>query len=131
MAQSTPSTATASMWDRSTRALLGGLAVASAGFFHISVVQTPGLDPPPESAALFLVATAGAVVSFLLLAYDLRSAGYALSVLNGLYVLVVLAVVVSGTYGPAGSETNPLGPVAWVVLAVAVVVSAGLAWRGR
>jgi hypothetical protein len=118
-------------WTRLTRALVGGLTVASAGFFLITVLQPEGLDPPPETAALFLVATAAAATSYLLLALELSALGYAASVLTGLYVLVTVAVVVAGTYGPPGPETNPVGPVAWLLLSVAVVGSAARAWRGQ
>ena len=49
--------------------------------------------------------------------------------LTGGLVFVVLAVVVTGTYGAAGPRTNPVGPIWYLLLAAGVVVSAGVAWR--
>lgn len=119
----------ASTWDGLARAFLVGLAIANAGFFHIAVVATPGLDPPPETAAVFLVATAAAATSYVLLARGLLELGYLAAILSGAYVLVSAVLVVAGIYGPPGPETNPLGPIAWVLLALAVVASAWLARR--
>lgn len=118
-------------WDPLTRALLGGLGFASAGFFLIAVVQTPGLDPPPETAALFLVSMTAAAISYLLLGHGLLGSGYIAAMLTGGYVLLSVGVVVSGAYGPAGPETNPIGPIAWILLSVAVIVSAVFAFRER
>ncbi|ELZ91245.1 hypothetical protein C440_13064 [Haloferax mucosum ATCC BAA-1512] len=129
-ATATPQTETESGWHHLTRAFVGGLAAASAMFFHIAVVQTPGLDPPPETAALFLVAATAGVVSYLLLSSD-DTLGYALAALTGLFVVIVVGLVVLGLFGTAGTETNPVGPVAYVLLAVAVVVTSGLSWRAR
>jgi hypothetical protein len=47
----------------------------------------------------------------------------------GTIVPAVVALLVTGTYGPAGPRTNPVGPVSHVGLAVAVLLTAGLAWR--
>lgn len=105
-------------WHHVTLALLGGLVVASFMFFLIVVVQTPGLDPPPESAALFIAVTAAGVVSHQLLrATD--TIGYPAAMLTGGFVFVILALVATGTYGPIGTRTNPIGPVSYVALAVA------------
>ncbi len=117
-----------SRWHGAVVALTGGLVAASFMFFLIAVVQTPGLDPPPESAALFLLATTAGVISDRLLRRGV-TAGYPAAMLTGVLVLVVVAVILVGTYGPAGPRTNPIGPISYVALAVAVVVMAGLAWR--
>jgi peptidoglycan/LPS O-acetylase OafA/YrhL len=112
------------------RALLGGFVVASALFFLVAVVRMPGLDPPSQSVALFIVATTAGVVSYLLVVQGRRS-GYLAAVLTGLYALVAVGLVAGGVYGPVGGQTNPAGPLAYVMPAAAVVVTAGLAWRDR
>jgi peptidoglycan/LPS O-acetylase OafA/YrhL len=117
-------------WHQYLRAFLGGLVVASAMFFVVAAVQTPELDPPPETVAVFVVAATAGTVSYLLLDHR-PTAGYATAALTGGYVLLEVALVVAGVYGPAGPETNPLGPIIYVVLAVAVVLTAALSWRGR
>jgi O-antigen/teichoic acid export membrane protein len=115
-------------WHGIALALTGGLVAASFMFFLIAAIQTPGLDPPPESAALFLVATTAGVISYGLLRGD-DTAGYPAAMLTGTIVLAVVALVVAGTYGPAGPRTNPVGPISYVGLAVAVILTAGAAWR--
>lgn len=115
-------------WHVVALALTGGLVAASFTFFLIAALGTPGLDPPPESAVLFLVATTAGVISYQLLRSG-GTAGYPAAMLTGGFVLVAVALIVVGTYGPAGSRTNPVGPVSYVVLAVAVIVTAGAAWR--
>lgn len=117
-----------SEWHRRTLALSGGVLAASAMFYGIAAVQTPGLDPPPESTALFLGATVAGVVSTVLLQQE-STAGYPAAILTAVIVVAVVAVIVVGTYGPPGPRTNPIGPVSYVGLAVAVGVSAGVAWR--
>lgn len=117
-------------WHHLTTALVGGLVVASAMFFLIVVAQTPGLEPPPQSAALFVVTTTAGVVSYLLLARQHRAA-YPMALFAGLSVVLTLALVGGGTYGPVGTATNPIGPISYVVLGLAVVVTAGLAWRAQ
>lgn len=119
-----------SPWGRLTKVFLGGLIVASAGFFLIAVVQTPGLDPPPQTAALFLVSLTAAVVSYLLLETGFQSLGFAATILTGVFVVGSVVLVVLGIYGPAGPETNPIGPVAWVLISLAATASAVVAWRG-
>lgn len=120
----------ASEWHHVTLALLGGLAVASVLFAHIAVVQTPGLDPPPETAALFIVAGTASAIGYLLVKQD-SALGYPVGMLAGLVIVVEVAVVVTGSYGTAGPETNPVGPAVYVALAVAVVVTSAVAWRRR
>lgn len=117
-----------SRWYRVTLALLGGLVAASLLFFLITVVQTPGLDPPPESAALFVVGTTAGVISYQLLRWE-DPLGYPAAILTGGFVFVTLGLVATGTYGPIGPRTNPIGPVSYAALAVAVIVSASVAWR--
>lgn len=114
-------------WHRITLALLGGVVTASFMFFLITAVQTPGLDPPPESAALFIVVTTAGVISYHLLREG-DSSGYPIAMLTGGFVFVILALVASGTYGPIGTRTNPIGPISYAALAVAVILTAGLAW---
>lgn len=41
-------------WERVTQPFLGGLAVASAGLYAIAAARPPGLDPPPQTAALLI-----------------------------------------------------------------------------
>jgi peptidoglycan/LPS O-acetylase OafA/YrhL len=119
-----------SRWHGVAFALTGGLVAASFMFFLIAVVRTPGLDPPPESAALFLVVATAGVISDRLLRRG-ATAGYPAAMLTGLLVVVAVAVIVVGTYGPGGPRTNPVGPVAYVSLAVAVILVAGAAWRSE
>ena len=132
MAYSTVPTETAveTEWHHIARALVGGLAAASAMFLHTAVVQTPGLDPPPETAALFLVAATGGVISYLLLDRE-TAVAYTMAVLTGVFVLIAVGVTVLGVYGPAGPETNPVGPIAYVLLAVLVIVTSGISWRSH
>lgn len=115
-------------WHRVTLALLGGLVAASFMFFLIAAIQTPGLDPPPESGALFVVVTTAGVISYHLLRGE-DSIGYPAAMLTGGFVLVILALVATGAYGPTGPRTNPIGPVSYVVLSVALIITAGVAWR--
>lgn len=118
-----------SRWGSVTQALLGGLTVASAGFFLITVMQPAGLDPPPQTAALFLVSMTAAAISYILLTQELHRLGYTVGILTGFWVIGSVALVVSGTYGPPGPETNPIGPIAWVLLSLAVIVTAVFARR--
>lgn len=119
---------TQSEWHRVTRVLVGGFVTASFMFFLLAGLQTPGLDPPPESAALFVVVTTAGMISYLLLDAE-GSIGYGTSIFTGLIALMILVVVGSGVYGDIGPRTNPLGPLFYLVLALAVIASAGLAWR--
>lgn len=111
-----------------TVALTSGLAVASAMFFLIAAIGTPGLDPPPETAAMFVLTTTIAVVAVVLLAQD-SPTGYPVAILAGGVVVATVALTLLGTFGPAGPRTNPVGPLFYVSLALAVVVEAVLAWR--
>lgn len=117
-------------WRALVLAGLVALAVASAGFLHIAVVQPAGLDPPPETAALFVVATALPAGSYLLVR-DGHRLGYVAAVASGLWVVVVLGLVLTGAYGPAGDRTNPVGPVVYALLAAGVAVAAVQGWRRR
>lgn len=129
--QTPPSTPTTqSTWETTTTALVGGLTVASFMFYLLAAVQTPGLDPPPESVALFLVATTVAAISYLLLRAG-NPLGYPASILAGVVVFAVVAALVVGVYGPPGPDTNPIGPAVYLALAAAVVVTAVRAWRSR
>jgi peptidoglycan/LPS O-acetylase OafA/YrhL len=119
-----------SHWHNVTLALLGGLAVASILFAHIAVVQTPGLDPPPQTAALFIVAATIATIGYLLVKQGSAS-GYLVGILTGVVILAEIALVVGGAYGDAGPETNPIGPGVYILLSVAVVITSTLAWRSR
>lgn len=117
-----------SRWYRLTLSLLGGHVAASVLFFLIVAIQTPGLDPPPESAALFIVITTAGVISYQLLRWD-DPLGYPAAILTGGLVFVILALVASGTYGPIGGRTNPVGPVSYIALAAALIVTAAMGWR--
>lgn len=117
-----------SRWVRGTRALLAGLVAASAMFFLIATIQTPGLDPPPESAALFLVVTTAGLTSYELLRSG-DALGYLGAMLTGGLVIVILGIILAGTYGDAGPRTNPIGPLSYVLLAIGVIITAGMAWR--
>lgn len=121
-------TAGRSHWHGLTLALLSGHVAASLLFFLIAAIQTPGLDPPPESAALFIVVTTAGVISYQLLRWEV-ALGYPAAILTGGFVFVILALVATGTYGPIGARTNPIGPISYAALGVAVIVSAGVAWR--
>lgn len=115
-------------WHRVTRALLAGLVAESAMFSLIAVAQTPGLDPPPESAALFIAATTAGVVGYQL-SRGGDGVGYLAAVLAAAVAVAVVGVLVAGIYGPAGPRTNPVGPLSYVALAVGTAVAAGVAWR--
>lgn len=117
-----------STWHRVTVSLLGGLTVASTLFCFVAAVQTPGLDPPPETVALFVVAATAAAVSYLLVRQRV-GVGYLAGILTGVVVVVEAVVVVAGAYGPPGPETNPVGPAMYLALAVSVVVASAMAWR--
>jgi peptidoglycan/LPS O-acetylase OafA/YrhL len=117
-----------SRWHRVTLALVGGLVAASLVFFLIAAIRTPGLDPLPESAALFVVVTTAGAISYQLLRWG-DALGYPAAMLTGGFVLIILALVAAGTYGPVGPRTNPIGPTSYVALAVAVIITAGVASR--
>lgn len=117
-----------SRWHRLTLTLLRGHVAASFMFFLIAAIQTPGLDPPPESAALFIVVTTAGVISYQLLMLE-GTIGYPAAMLTGVFVFVILGLVATGTYGPIGPRTNPIGPISYIALAVSIIVSAGIAWR--
>lgn len=127
---SASSTTAPSQWHQVTAGLLGGLTVASVLFAHIAVVQTPGLDPPPETAALFIVAATVASIGYLLVRQG-SAVGYLIGVLTGVVILAEVGFVISGAYGPAGPATNPVGPAVYLLLSVVVIVSSILAWRHR
>lgn len=130
MAQRTwPGGASGSNWGSITEALLGGLGVASAGFFLIAITQPTGLDPPPETAAMFLVSVTAATISYLLMRRRMRAAGAGAAVLTGVWVVGSVGLVVAGVYGPPGPATNPVGPIAWVLLGLGVIAAAVLARR--
>jgi hypothetical protein len=115
-------------WHRVTLGLLSGLVAAGFMFFLMAAIQTPGLDPPPESAALFIVVTTAGVISYYLLRCE-DSIGYPAAIVTGGFVFVILALVATGTYGSIGPRTNPAGPISYTALAVAVIITAGVAWR--
>lgn len=117
-----------SRWRRLTLALVGGHVAASFMFFLIAAMQTPGLDPPPETAALFIVVTTAGIISYQLLRMT-PTIGYPAAMLTGGLVFVILGLVVTGAYGPIGSRTNPIGPVSYAALGVALIVTAGVGWR--
>lgn len=123
------STGPSQRWDSISLALLAGLMVASSGFGLTAVVQTPGLDPPPESVALFVVVTSASVLSYLLVRWEV-AVGYPAAVLTGAFVFVTLGLVGTGTLGPIGPRTNPVGPVFYAALGTGVVGATLLAWRG-
>lgn len=103
--------------------MTGALAIMSAGFFLITITQPAGLDPPPETAALFLVSVALASLGYLLLTHGAPKTGIRIAILTGVYVMLSVGVVVSGVYGAGGPKTNPIGPAAWLLLSVAVVAT--------
>lgn len=115
-------------WHHVTLALLGGLIAASFMFFLIVVAQTPGLSPPPESAALFIVVTAAGTISYLFLQWR-NAIGYPAAMLTGGFVSVILALVATGSYGPVGTRTNPIGPMSYGLIAGAVIIAGGVAWH--
>lgn len=127
---STDPSGTQSQWHDVTLALLGGLGVASILFAHIAVVQTPGLDPPPQTAALFIVASTIATIVYLLVKQGSAS-GYLVGMLTGVVILTEITLVVGGTYGDAGPDTNPIGPGVYILLSVAVVITSTLAWQSN
>lgn len=129
MAATAPQPEVPSTSHQLTLALLGGLTLASVLFAHIATVQTPGLDPPPESAALFVVAATAAAVGYLLVSQESRL-GYPAGVLAGLVTLGAVGTILTGVYGAAGPETNPVGPVVYVLLAAGVALASLVAWRG-
>lgn len=115
-------------WHRLTAAFLVGLTLASALFAHVAAVQTPGLDPPPETFALFVVAAVAGAVAYVLVSQE-SAYGYAAAALAALVVLAEMAAVLLGVFGDPGPETNPLGPIAYAVVALATLVAATLASR--
>ena len=115
-------------WDRATLAFLAGIAVGSVLFAHVAAVQTPGLDPPPETFAWFVAMAMASVASYLLVRENVQFSHVA-AVLTGLVVLAGISVIVSGTYGAAGQQTNPVGPAALVALAAATIFTAAMGWR--
>ena len=115
-------------WRTRSLALLGGHVAASFLFFLSATIQTPGLDPPPESAALFVVVTTAGVISYHLLRTEDIS-GYPAAMLTGGLTFLILWLVASGTYGPIGPRTNPIGPISYAVLAVALIITSWIGWR--
>lgn len=72
-----------------------------------------------------------AALSYFLLVHGAPQAGYTAGILTGVYVFSAIAHIVSGIYGQGGPRANPIGPLAWILSSVAVVVAGYNARRER
>lgn len=118
-------------WYDAALALLVGIAVLGAMVFLVAVIRPPGLSPPPAVAIpLFVFNTTAAVMGFVLLRRS-GTLGYAAAIVTGGLVVVTIALLATGTVGELPSGGNPIGPLTYAVLGVALVVTTGVAWRNR
>lgn len=117
-------------WFDVTLALLAGEIAFGVMVFHGLAVQIPEVSPPVQAAPLIIIPTVGAVISAVLLLRN-NVWGYATAAITGLLAVVFLLSVGAGIVGELKPGTNPLGPLAYVLLGAALFVSAVVAWRQR
>lgn len=117
-------------WYDITLALLVGEIVFGAMVFYGLAVQIPEVSPPVQAAPLIIVPTATAAISSVLLLRN-NVAGYVTAAITGLLAVIFLLSVGAGIVGTLKPETNPLGPLAYILLGVALFVSAMTAKRQR
>lgn len=117
-------------WYDATLALLVGTIAFGAMVFHGAAVQTPNESPPVEAAPLVVIATVVATISYILLKRK-HATAYVASAITGVLVVVFLALIAGGVVGELKPGTNPIGPLSYAVLAVALTIAAILAQRER
>lgn len=117
-------------WYDITLALLIGEIVFGAMVFHGLAVQIPEVSPPVQAAPLIIIPTAAAAISSVLLLRN-NAAGYVAAASTGLLAVIFLLLVGAGIVGALKPETNPLGPLAYILLGLALIISASMAKRRR
>lgn len=131
MAGTTPTelTLNSNGWRHVALALLVGIIVLGSSVFLVTVLQAP-IGPPIEAVPLFVWNTTAASVALVLLWQD-HTFGYAASILTGILVIISIALIGMGVYGGVKPGSSPLGPLSYVALAIGLIVTTVLAWRGR
>lgn len=133
MATETPteSKSIKSPWHNASLALVVGIAVFGTMVFLAALIRPPGLSPPPAMALpLFIFNTTAAVMGFVLLQRS-GALGYAAAIITGVLVVLTIVLLATGTIGELPSGGNPIGPLAYAALGVAVILTTGIGWRKR
>lgn len=131
MATDTPSEPNSieSSWNDISLALVGGIAVFGGMVFLVGLIRPAGLSAPPAVALpLFVFNTTAAVMGYVLLQRS-GAMGYAAAIITGLLVVSTIVLLATGTVGELPSGGNPIGPLAYAALGVAVILTTGIAWR--
>lgn len=115
-------------WYDATVALLVGSIVFGGMVFHSLAVRMPKESPPVEAAPLVVITTAAAAISYLLLRRN-NATGYEAAAVTGVLIVVSIGLVGTGVVGELKPATNPIGPLAYVALGVALFVTAVKARR--
>lgn len=124
-----------------TRSVLGAqwrdiaLALLAAFVFFtvwesLEIALGTSIGPTVEALQLLVAGTAFGIISFSLLRSDFEL-GYVLTALTGLYGILALVLVRTGTVGGIKPGTPSFGPVVFLLVAALLVVSTYLAWRDR
>lgn len=109
-------------WYDATVALLVGTIVFSGMVFHSLAVQMPKESPPVEAAPLVVLITAAAAISYLLLRRN-NATGYEAAAVTGILVIVSVVLVGAGVVGQLKPATNPIGPLLYIALGVAIFLT--------
>lgn len=115
-------------WYDITLALLVGEMAFSAMVFHGLAVQIPEVSPPVQAAPLLIIPTVAAAISIVLLLRN-NSMGYDAAAITGVLAVISILAVGAGIVGQLKPGTNPLGPLAYIVLGAALFLAAVIARR--
>lgn len=100
-----------------------GTIVFGSMVFQSLAVQLPKESPPVEAAPLVVITTAAAAISYLLLRRN-NATGYEAVAVTGVLTILTPVLIGAGVVGELKPGTNPIGPLAYIVLGVALFVSA-------
>lgn len=106
--------------------LLGYITFAFMSAFV--TVHQPAIGPTIDALPLFVIALVVGVISLPLLWWE-TLAGYGLTFIAGVWALVGLWLIGSGTIGGIKAGSNPIGIPVVVLVAGILIVSTYLAWR--
>ena len=110
--------------------MLVGIIVESGFVAGVALSQAP-IPPPPLKAVPFFVLNVTFASIFLLLLWWRHKAGYVGSIAVGIFSILIVIVIGAGALGSLAPDTNPIGPLVLVVLAVVLIVSTAAAWREK